>query len=64
MSVVTYPAYPDTSVAVRSYEKRKAGLEDKYLEDHPDKLHAADCPRLARCKRLLAETLDGQPKSK
>jgi HK97 family phage prohead protease len=57
VSIVTFPAYPDTTVAVRSYEERKAKLVDAYLDEHPDKLPAADCPRLKRCKRILADTL-------
>jgi len=79
VSVVTYPAYPDTSVAVRSYEQRKASMAldaniaaqqaNSNAQAWRDgtlkldlKIKAADCPRLARCKRILAETLDEKPK--
>jgi HK97 family phage prohead protease len=80
VSVVTYPAYPDTSVAVRSFEKRKASIAldanitaqqaNNNLQAWRDgthkldpKIKAADCPRLARCKRILAETLDPTTKT-
>jgi HK97 family phage prohead protease len=54
VSIVTFAAYPDTTIAVRAYEERKAKLGHR---SDIDRTSAAKCPRLARCKRILAETL-------